>query len=616
MTVRPYSQQILRMTGAGTEPDPAVYCPLNGFIPDPEIYIPPVELPAITVESIICICKASKGWRALTLKYKLFSSGNTLGYLYEIFDGTGSLVNSFYDMNKWMDFDFPTTEGYYTVKISVTSPAYFTGWYNNEALVNASDSCVEAIIFNCPNMTAFTQKSNINLTKVSWVGNTFNSLTGWAYMFTGCKSMSYFTLPTITRQSIAGCYQMFAFSGIKRLNLSAINVLTTLGLADSIVDGAKYLDEIIMPSNFAGTRYNSLFKDTIRLRKITMPTSWTNSEGVYDFTMANMFSYSGVEGEIIMPEIPTAAITNVSNTFYYAANVTAIKFIGDWNKIAFMTNLFTGATSLITFEAPRILKSTVLTSFSWPAAPFGLKYFIGPDIGYIGVPVNSTIVSITGENDTSGIVDTSKPLLNIPYTAKDVFTTITMIKCRVRSITLGPNASYKFNLVTRVDIDWANSPFTGSAPQIMLVASLDETELNRIIGLLPTVTASQVMDIGNCDGYLTCTRSIAQAKGWLVRGLAFLTTDSVTSIAQTTAVSGGNITDGGSYSPTVRGVCWALSPAVPTIANAKTSNGTGIGAFISNITGLTANRTYNVRAYATTTYGTSYGQQVSFTTLP
>jgi hypothetical protein len=44
--------------------------------------------------------------------------------------------------------------------------------------------------------------------------------------------------------------------------------------------------------------------------------------------------------------------------------------------------------------------------------------------------------------------------------------------------------------------------------------------------------------------------------------------------------------------------------------------GTGEGAFSGTLTPLVKNTTYYARAYATNTYGTSYGQQVSFTTLP
>jgi hypothetical protein len=96
--------------------------------------------------------------------------------------------------------------------------------------------------------------------------------------------------------------------------------------------------------------------------------------------------------------------------------------------------------------------------------------------------------------------------------------------------------------------------------------------------------------------------------------LATLTTTAATNIAATTATSGGNITSDGGAAVTVRGVCWSTSQN-PTTANSKTTDGSGTGAFSSNITGLTASTPYYVRAYATNSVGTAYGLQTNFTTL-
>jgi uncharacterized protein (TIGR02145 family) len=93
-----------------------------------------------------------------------------------------------------------------------------------------------------------------------------------------------------------------------------------------------------------------------------------------------------------------------------------------------------------------------------------------------------------------------------------------------------------------------------------------------------------------------------------------LETATISSITTTSAVSGGNITANGGATVTARGVCWSTS-ANPTVTlSTKTVDGAGNGTFTSSITGLTANTTYYVRAYATNSLGTSYGTQVSFTT--
>lgn len=95
--------------------------------------------------------------------------------------------------------------------------------------------------------------------------------------------------------------------------------------------------------------------------------------------------------------------------------------------------------------------------------------------------------------------------------------------------------------------------------------------------------------------------------------LPTITTNSISNLANTTATCGGNITYDGGDAITAKGVCWSISQN-PTILDAKTQDGIGSGAFSSSMTGLTQNTTYYVRAYATNGVGTSYGNQVSFTT--
>jgi hypothetical protein len=86
-----------------------------------------------------------------------------------------------------------------------------------------------------------------------------------------------------------------------------------------------------------------------------------------------------------------------------------------------------------------------------------------------------------------------------------------------------------------------------------------------------------------------------------------------TSTTSLQAIVGGNITADGNSPVIQRGVCYGLNPN-PTISGSITNNGNGIGTFTSNLSGLTASTLYYVRAYATTSAGTSYGNQLTFTT--
>ena len=92
-----------------------------------------------------------------------------------------------------------------------------------------------------------------------------------------------------------------------------------------------------------------------------------------------------------------------------------------------------------------------------------------------------------------------------------------------------------------------------------------------------------------------------------------VTTSSATNISYTSATCGGNVTTDGGQTVTARGVCYSTTQN-PTIYNSKKQSGSGTGSFTCNLTGLPAGTTYYVRAYATNSKGTSYGQQVSFKT--
>jgi hypothetical protein len=90
-------------------------------------------------------------------------------------------------------------------------------------------------------------------------------------------------------------------------------------------------------------------------------------------------------------------------------------------------------------------------------------------------------------------------------------------------------------------------------------------------------------------------------------------TTSATNITATSATSGGNVTSDGGTSVSARGVCWGTNSNPELGVSNFTSNGIGTGSFTSSIADLTAGTVYYVRAYATNSVGTNYGDQVSFT---
>jgi hypothetical protein len=91
-------------------------------------------------------------------------------------------------------------------------------------------------------------------------------------------------------------------------------------------------------------------------------------------------------------------------------------------------------------------------------------------------------------------------------------------------------------------------------------------------------------------------------------------TDTMTFISYLSATGGGSITSNGGSEILARGVCWTTG-VPPTLTDSHTEDGTGTGAFVSQLTGLAPGVTYNVRAYATNITGTAYGETVIFSTI-
>lgn len=90
-----------------------------------------------------------------------------------------------------------------------------------------------------------------------------------------------------------------------------------------------------------------------------------------------------------------------------------------------------------------------------------------------------------------------------------------------------------------------------------------------------------------------------------------LSTTAISDISFYSATSGGKVTSEGWDTIISKGVCWSTSPG-PTINDNKTID-SGTGSYISKMTGLNINTPYYVRAYATNSKGTAYGNELSFT---
>lgn len=92
-----------------------------------------------------------------------------------------------------------------------------------------------------------------------------------------------------------------------------------------------------------------------------------------------------------------------------------------------------------------------------------------------------------------------------------------------------------------------------------------------------------------------------------------VTTTSSTSTGCTTTSVAGNVTADGGATVTARGFCYSTS-ANPTLADTYTTNGSGTGSFGVTISSLDVTIGYHLRAYATNSAGTAYGEDIEMRT--
>ncbi len=164
------------------------------------------------------------------------------------------------------------------------------------------------------------------------------------------------------------------------------------------------------------------------------------------------------------------------------------------------------------------------------------------------------------------------------------------------------------SLIVERGICWS----TNLSPTISDSKTSDATGLGIFIseakGLTPGLTyffrAYATNSVGTAYGNQVSTTTNAV--------LPTITTTATSDITSSSARSGGNITNNGGAGITSSGVCWSTNPT-PTISDSKTTDGTVTGVFMSALSGLVAGATYYIRAYATNSIGTAYGNQVTLT---
>jgi len=255
-----------------------------------------------------------------------------------------------------------------------------------------------------------------------------------------------------------------------------------------------------------------------------------------------------------------------------------------------------------------VVISGTFSTINWASGP----YFIKTETD----PLGGTNYTITG----------SSQLLSVPYalhakTAESIIGGIALLPptataepaTNVQSTSVTANGIVNGKgLSSNVEFEWGLTTAYGNSTVISqnpVTGNLNNAVSASLTGLQSSETyhyrikASNAVNVSySNDISFTTTSSLSQ-----------ITTTAISSITGTSATGGGNIINGGT-TVTARGVCYNTNHN-PSLSNNFTNNGVGGGTFISNINGLVMGTTYYVRAYASNNIGTSYGNELSFTTI-
>lgn len=221
------------------------------------------------------------------------------------------------------------------------------------------------------------------------------------------------------------------------------------------------------------------------------------------------------------------------------------------------------------------------------------------DVNFIIIVRSVTDASLKGQSEAFEISETLKITINTPNTGDN------WQKGSSQNITWTDNISENVNIElfkggTRHSDIKLNTASDGTESWTVPTVALDAD--NNYTIKISSVDDESITDESDHFGI----SDVAPESPTVVTGL-------ISNIQYTTVSCGGEVTNEGSETVTERGICWSTSQN-PTTADSKKSSGDGIGTFSVDITGLTENTTYYVRAYATNSVNTSYGEQKTFKT--
>ena len=318
-------------------------------------------------------------------------------------------------------------------------------------------------------------------------------------------------------------------------------------------------------------------------------------------------------------------------TYYVRAYATNSSGTGYSESSSFKTNASTATITTSTATNIKASSATiggnVTSSNGYDVSERGILYSTSSSVTYYGTKI------VVG----SGIGSFSREITNLSYNTKYYF-------IAYATNYLGTSYGQILTFTTSSDIPTLTttniSSITSGTAQVSVNITSDGgatiTERGVVFSKTssPDINDSKVLYTTSSANFSVILTNLDKATKYYVRAFATnkngtaygnelnfttlsnpasVTTSPATSITTTEATINCEVTDEGGGSVTDRGIVYSTYQN-PTTSNTKVTSGSGKGVYSVKLTSLTPDRTYYARAYAVNNSGTSYGQQIAFTT--
>lgn len=315
-----------------------------------------------------------------------------------------------------------------------------------------------------------------------------------------CGALVSVTIPSSVTSLGDSC-----FNSCPSLLLSTLpSTITTIGTG--VLGNCAAITSFTMPSSITNVS-NSTFVNCYGLQTVTLATG-TTAIG------SDVFNGCSNLKSIIIP----SGVTTISGQLFSGCStLRSVTILGNITSIG--ASAFTNCYALQSITMPNTVTSLGSGAFSGCTSLEAITL----STGITSIASNmfngcTGLKSLTFASNTTAQKDGTTMFTNC-----EQLPTIDLRNVRFSKFgaygTVGKLNKLNINVSgysTPLVIDFANSTYSGSSPQIDISYNdMSADQINAIFTLLPSVTAKTIKITG-CTGAATATQSIATAKGWTV----------------------------------------------------------------------------------------------------